>query len=334
MVETEFNPELRVLIVDDDAASRLLAARTLQSAGFSTLTAADGSEALERVRQFPESIGVIVLDVLLPALGGFQVLEQLKRDERCRDIPVILLTAQANQESDVVRGIRVGADDHVQKPFSNVVLKAKVRALCDRRRESLRLIHRLKLAEELAATDALTGLGNRRAFQDQLDVEVATARRHRRPLGLVVFDIDHFKSVNDRFGHPEGDRVLEYVSQKMRGALRVSDQAYRLGGEEFAVLLRDCEAEGAMTTAERVLAAVGGAPFRFSGGATEKVTLSAGVSVMDASNAFDSVDLFARADKALYEAKATGRKRVVQEPNRTAARAVKASASGAGGRGR
>jgi diguanylate cyclase (GGDEF)-like protein len=316
MVDIEFNPELRVLIVDDDAASRLLAARTLQSAGFSTLTASDGDEALERVRQQPEAIGVIVLDVLLPAMGGFQVLEQLKRDTRCRDIPVILLTAQANEESDVVRGIRVGADDHVQKPFSNVVLKAKVKALCDRRRESLRLIHRLKLAEELAATDALTGLGNRRAFQDQLDVEIATARRHKRPLGLVVFDIDHFKSVNDRFGHPEGDRVLEFVSQKMRGALRVSDQAYRLGGEEFAALLRDCGAEGAMTTAERVLSAVCGAPFRFGGGASERVTLSAGVSVMDEPNSFDSTELFARADRALYQAKANGRRRAVREPDR------------------
>src|SRR5690606_36759387 len=148
-------------------------------------------------------LGAIVLDVLLPDLGGFQVLESLKRQERYRDIPVVLLTAKANAESDVIRGIEVGADDHVSKPFRDKVLAAKVRALCERRQERLALARRLQLAEELATTDPLTTLGNRRAFDTQLDVEVTFSMRHRQPLSLLVFDIDRFKQINDRFGHPE-----------------------------------------------------------------------------------------------------------------------------------
>ncbi len=311
--ETRRGSDLVVLIVDDDATTRMLAERALTSAGFGVVQAADGREALDKVEADPEGIGAIVLDVLLPAVGGFQVLEALKRQARYRDIPVVLLTAKANEEADVIRGIEVGADDHVQKPFRDKVLTAKVRALCERRMESLLLAQRLALAEELAATDALTTLGNRRAFEAQLKVEVAFSERHRQPLSLLVFDIDHFKAVNDRFGHPEGDRVLYHVSEMIRSALRVSDQAYRFGGEEFAVLLRECGATGARITASRVLRAVGEQEFSFAGGQTMGITLSGGVAVMDDHNGFDSRRLLERADRALYHAKEAGRGRVEME---------------------
>ncbi len=311
--ETNNVCDLSVLVVDDDATTRMLAERALVSAGFVVLQAGDGREALDMVAESPEQIGAIVLDVLLPAVGGFQVLETLKRQEQYRDIPVMLLTAKANAEADVIRGIEVGADDHVQKPFRDKVLAAKVRALCERRLESLELARRLRVAEELATTDALTTLGNRRAFEAQVAVEVAFSKRHRQPLSLLVFDVDHFKDVNDRFGHPEGDRALYHVSEVIRSSLRVSDQAYRLGGEEFAVLLRECGATGAQITANRVLRGVGGQDFTFHNGDVQRITLSGGIAVMDEHNDFDAERLLERADDALYQAKKAGRGRVVME---------------------
>lgn len=313
MVNDNDNHRHTVLIVDDDTTTRLLAARALENAGFLVRSAGDGQEALDVVSRDPESIDTIVLDVLLPELGGFQVLERLKQAERLRDIPVVLLTARANEEADVIRGIEVGADDHVSKPFRDKVLAAKVRALCERRQERLALARRLQLAEELATTDPLTTLGNRRAFDTQLDVEVAFSMRHRQPLSLLVFDIDRFKQINDRFGHPEGDRVLYFVSERIRSSLRVSDQAYRLGGEEFAVLLRECSVTGARITATRILRAVSSEPFVFESGQREHISISGGVAVMDEHNDFRGERMLVRADAALYEAKEGGRGRVELE---------------------
>lgn len=312
-MDSAFPSSLCVLIVEDDKATRLLTARVLESAGLPTRHAADGTDALSRVMEAPEEIGVIVLDVLLPSLGGFQVLEVLKSDRRTRDIPVVLLTAKANQEADVIRGIQVGADDHVQKPFNDKVLAAKVRALCERRRESLELARRLRQAEELAATDALTGLGNRRAFEKQLEVELAFSERHRLPLGLLVLDIDQFKPINDRFGHPAGDAVLIRAADRIRASLRSSDQAYRLGGDEFGVLLRDCGELGAQLTGERILKALVEEPVTLESGEVLTVSSSIGGAVVDAANGYRSERVVARADQALYAAKLAGRGRVTVE---------------------
>jgi diguanylate cyclase (GGDEF)-like protein len=302
-------PELYVLIVDDDKTSRLLAAQALGDAGFLTLQAADGSEALETIMEQPDRIGVVVLDVLLPAMGGFQVLEQLRQDPRSADIPVVLLTAKANEEADVIHGIKVGADDHVQKPFNGKILSAKVRALCDRRRSSHVLAKRLRQAEELAATDSLTGLGNRRAFETQLKVETSFSSRHGQPLALLMLDVDHFKRINDRYGHPMGDRVLIHVASRIKQSLRLSDQAYRVGGEEFAALLRGCDAQGAVVTATRVLQAVSAAGVELGREHSEIVTVSGGIAAMDEATNFAGEGFVERADLALYRAKSAGRAR-------------------------
>ncbi|HEX2731916.1 MAG TPA: diguanylate cyclase [Polyangiaceae bacterium] len=303
-------PELHVLIVDDDKTSRLLAAQALGEAGFKTLQAQDGREAIDLVLRQPEQIGVIVLDVLLPAMGGFQVLERLRKETRTRDIPVVLVTARANEEADVIHGINVGADDHVQKPFNGKILAAKVRALCERRRAAYTLSRRLRVAEELAATDPLTTLGNRRAFESQLQVEASFSARHSQPFALLALDLDHFKRVNDTFGHPAGDRVLQEVAQRIRASLRASDQAYRTGGEEFTVLLRGCDRQGALITAERVLAHVAATDIDAGTGTQLRLTLSGGIATMDSANGFASQGLIERADRALYRAKRLGRARV------------------------
>lgn len=235
-------PPDTVLVVDDDAATRLLTSRWLSRAGMKVLEAEDGQAALNVVREAPENICVIVLDVMMPVMDGYEVLARLSSDPEMSGIPVVLLTAHANDEEDVIRGIQHGAYDHLAKPYRGPVLVARVKALIEKRRREFNVNLRLRRAEQQATTDPLTGLSNRRDFERALSRETAFAERHREPISLLLIDIDHFKSVNDLFGHAEGDRVLVLVSQCIQSTLRRSDHAYRLGGEEFAVLLRGTDA--------------------------------------------------------------------------------------------
>lgn len=303
-----------VLVVDDDEPTRRLAATWLEKAGFQVVHADDGAACLALVRAAPERFAAIVLDVMMPGLNGFTVVEQLQRDPRTAAVPVLLLTAHANDESDVVRGIESGAAHHLAKPYSGAVLVARVRALAEQRLERRELELRLVRAESLATTDALTGLANRRAFEIDLAREVAFAKRHHEALALVIFDIDLFKSVNDLFGHPEGDRVIAHVARVLVGVMRESDSAYRIGGEEFAMLLRGAPLDGARATAERVIGAVRTSPVVFESGHEHFVTCSAGVSAADARNELLVERLVQRADAALYAAKRGGRDRVCLEP--------------------
>jgi diguanylate cyclase (GGDEF)-like protein len=171
----------------------------------------------------------------------------------------------------------------------------------------------LREAQALATTDALTGLVNRRGFHQEMSRQVSFSLRHAEPFGLLAADIDHFKSVNDRYGHLEGDRVLREVARRTIHVLRKSDQAFRLGGEEFAMILRGTDMSRSVMAADRLVEAIKGAPFRLSNGEFVSVTMSVGVAAVDAANAFRVDDLQGRADRALYAAKHSGRNRVVRE---------------------
>lgn len=302
-----------VLIVDDDAATRALTQRWIERAGFVAESVDRGEAALERTLSDPRRIAVIVLDVMMPGMDGFEVLERLRADPEAAEIPVVLLTAHANQDEDVVRGIERGAADHIEKPYSGPVMVAKVTSLAKKRGDALAVRERLARAEQQATTDALTGLANRRAFDAQLVREANYARRRKEPFGLVMIDVDFFKSYNDLFGHAEGDRVLQHVAACLAATLRKSDYAFRIGGEEFAVLLRGSDREQARLAAERLRAAVREAPITLGEGDGEerRVTFSAGVAVADADNDFATDELTIRADTALYAAKRAGRDRVV-----------------------
>jgi diguanylate cyclase (GGDEF)-like protein len=304
---------LKVLIADDDAATRKLVARFLQNAGIPSLEASNGEEALELARSECDRIGVILLDVMMPKMDGFEVLQYLKKEGRAAHIPVILLTAHANEENDVVRGLEIGADDHLEKPFRGAVLVAKVRALSNRRKEAMDLSERLKVAESMATTDPLTALGNRRHFQNQMALQEAFTTRHREPLSLLMLDLDHFKSVNDTYGHPEGDRVICYAAECIREGLRLTDQGFRLGGEEFAVLLRGSDRAGGLLVASRLVNVLAKNEFEFSGGQKRLITVSVGVASADAENDYNVENLVERADRALYRAKHGGRNRAELE---------------------
>jgi two-component system cell cycle response regulator len=298
-----------VLVVDDDTATRTLVARVLQQAGLECREAASGEEALSILRRRGASIDSIVLDVRMPGLSGFEVLEALRGDPALASIPVVLLTAHADTEADLVKGASLGAVDHLSKPFSAVVLQAKIARAVEQCRARRALEDRLESAERLARIDPLTQLGNRQLFYERLREEASYAARHRTPLALVVLDLDHFKSLNDALGHEVGDAALRHFAGIVTAVLRKEDSAFRYGGEEFVILMRGADAHAATTCTGRLRAALRLRPFGLEDGSTRALTFSAGVALAEESNEFWTEGLFGRADEALYRAKESGRDR-------------------------
>jgi diguanylate cyclase (GGDEF)-like protein len=302
-----------VLVVDDDPAVRTLAARWLTQGGQQVVELDGGEAALAWLSASPGRVAAMVLDVMMPGLDGYQVLMAMREHDDMRDIPVVLLTAHATTDDDILQGIELGAFDHLEKPFRGPILSARVRALVDKRREDFESRLRLKAAESHALKDALTGLGNRRHFDASLAREVSYSTRHKQPLSLAIVDLDFFKSINDLFGHPEGDRVLAHVASQLAAGLRGSDEAFRLGGEEFCLLLRGTDAEAAARVVARLREQVKAEPMLLGEQDERTITFSGGIASAESGNAFNAENLLDRADRALYRAKQSGRDRVELE---------------------
>jgi two-component system, cell cycle response regulator len=305
---------LKVLVVDDDAANRLLAVRWLDRVGISAMEAENGEDALRLLRIAPDTIGAVILDVVMPTMTGYDVLERIQEDPALRDVPVVMLTAHVQQEADVLYGLRNGAVDHLSKPFRGPILAAKVQSLVERRARQLMLAERLRNAEAQATTDFMTGLGNRRQFDQELKREMAFTTRHQVPLALLLVDIDNLKVINDALGHASGDRAISWTAEGLRRTMRCSDRGFRIGGDEFAVLLRGLDRASGLRAAKRFVKAQSKQPLSFDDSDSLKVTVSVGVAAADDSNAFDVGGLFQRADRALYAAKNHPDSRVEAEP--------------------
>jgi two-component system, cell cycle response regulator len=299
-----------VLVASGDTAERTLLARWLVSGNMSVMPAASGAEAIELAKTRAEEIDAIIFDAMMPDLGGYEALAELRTSAGTATIPVVLLTAHATDGIDILRTLRSGGADHISKPFRGTVLTAKLATLCAIRRNERALRSRLEAAEANATTDILTGLPSRPGFETRIVEEADYARRLMTPLGLVLADIDGFESINDRFGREQGDRVLLHVAALLRPALRKYDAAFRVGGDEVALLLRSTDASGAEVVAERLRQALRAKPLDLGAGCAEVVTLSAGVAAADERRQFSALDLFARTDAALRQAKREGRDRV------------------------
>ncbi len=305
-------PAATVLVVDDDEGTRRLTVRWLQKAQIVCLEAATGEQALDVAVSKAGEIDAIVCDVMMPGIDGFETVRRLKTAPETAPIPVVLLTAHAIGEHDIIRSVEAGAVDHLIKPFSGPVLVAKVKATCARSRAERKLRSQLVDAETSALVDPLTKLGNRRHFEARLREETAYSQRHKEPLTLVMVDVDHFKAINDTFGHPEGDRVLEYLAAEALRVLRAGDSAFRFGGEEFVLLLRACRCEQGSVAVDRLRGALAARPIELGKfGEPRVIRFSAGLASADADNEFSSERLVARADEALYRAKQGGRNRSV-----------------------
>lgn len=299
-----------ILVVDDDASTRSDVIHHVRELGLRVLVADSGARALELAAEKASALDCVLLDLTLPESDSWQVLRKLRATHETASIPVMLLTEGPPTEANILEMLEHGVMDILSKPISKTLLCAKVKAVCERSRAQRELKSKLQYALEHAAHDALTGLFNRRYFERRLKEEHAHAKRHKRPFALVMIDLDHFKLVNDTYGHAAGDRVLRHVGKVISGQLREDDVSCRYGGEEFVLLLRGTTEDAARIVADRLRQNLAARPIAL--GAKNKlcnVTCSAGVAAADHQNDF-AEDVVARADAALYRAKRSGRNRV------------------------
>jgi diguanylate cyclase (GGDEF)-like protein len=292
--------DFTVLVVDDERHNRQLLTELLQHE-CRLILAKNGGQALTRARELQPDL--ILLDVIMPDMSGHAVIRQLKDDDRTRDIPVIFITALDSFDDQEI-GLELGAVDYIAKPFHPPIVRVRVR-------NHLRLVEQRRLLEQLAMLDNLTGLPNRRRFVETLAQEWRRCLRHALPLSMIVADIDHFKRINDTYGHAEGDEVLRSVAQALKWAIhRPGDFVCRYGGEEFVLLLPGVDAEGAFTFADGVRQRIATMLLQTTSGKPLQLTLSLGGASHVPTAPEVSDTLFLAADHALYEAKRAGRNRV------------------------
>lgn len=290
-----------VLIVDDMVSNIEILSGVLGSE-YDVLFATSGKDALDIAHdQTPD---LILLDVVMPDMDGYEVCAKLKADEKTRDIPVIFVTAM-DQEEDESKGLNAGVIDYITKPVRSSIVKARVR-------NHLELKRYRDLLKELSTVDGLTGIPNRRRFDEVLESEWRRARRNQTPLSLLLMDIDFFKAYNDHYGHVAGDDCLRQLAKGLAEIVRrPADLVARYGGEEFVLLLPDTDADGAIWVANRVQEKVKhlNIPHVYSTVA-DHVTFSIGAATLVPTDNETLFDLIQCADKLLYAAKQNGRNRV------------------------
>lgn len=293
--------QAKILIIDDSPTDiRILS--SILGKDYRLLFATNGSEGLDiTMRERPD---LILLDVLMPGMDGYETCARLKADRLLRDIPVIFVTA-LDEVSEETRGLEVGAVDYLTKPISAPIVKARVRTHLELKRHQDAL-------RQLACLDGLTGIGNRRHFDELLEQEWRRAARTGQPLALILADIDDFKAYNDHYGHLAGDECLRLVASTLATAIKRSmDLLARYGGEEFACLLPETDSTGAVVVARHLVKAVAELriPHAYSGAAA-CVTISAGVASIVPSQEGSAYALVQATDTCLYRAKKEGRNRV------------------------
>jgi len=297
----------RILVVDDEAANLEVVVAVLAEQDYRVHIASSGQQALDTAAQiYPD---LILLDLMMPGIDGLQTCRQLKQIPALHDVPVIFLTAMDDEEH-TIKGFEAGAVDYVTKPFNPRILLARVAT-------HLTLLQSRRELAAIAQRDGLTGIGNRRAFDQRIDSEWRRSHRSHSGLGLLMLDVDYFKPYNDNYGHLEGDQVLKRVASIIDNvASRAGDFAARYGGEEFAVLSADSDHQSLQQLAEKLCHQVAAAniPHHHSK-AARVLTVSIGGAWRTAAPGQNLASLIKAADRQLYLAKEQGRNRVLIEPN-------------------
>ena len=300
---------MRVLIADDDIISRAVVKALLLKWGYEVLEAGDGNEAWDILKE-KDSPQLVLLDWMMPGIDGLELCRRLRQLDNNTYHYIILLTGRDSKE-DIIGGLNAGADDYITKPFMPEELEVRLRV----GRRILDLQQSLKEALEVqryqAQHDLLTGILNHAEILNILETELDRARRQNGNLAIIMGDLDHFKKVNDTYGHVAGDAVLVEVAARMKNNIRLYDSAGRYGGEEFLLVLPGCNAEEAMIIANRILESIGKEPVIFNN-TPMAVTISLGVAVHGAGDNTSTTELVQLADIALYQAKQNGRNRVEQ----------------------
>jgi len=302
---------MNILIAEDDAPSRLMLQALLTRWNYTVTAAVDGNDVW-RILCEPEHPRLMILDWMMPGIEGIEIVRRLREGDT--DLPhyIIIMTSGTNEHAAAF-ALDAGADDFIVKPFNHSELRARVNVGCriTRLHETLaEKLHKLEAAAEtisrIARTDELTGLHNRRSFNESFSLALSSARRHGHPLSLISIDLDHFKNVNDTLGHNTGDQVLKGFAGLLTELVRAEDIACRWGGEEFIILLPNTSLEAAGILAERIRAT-----FENQSCSVASLSVTASFGVAQLSNGDDEDSLIRRVDNALYTAKREGRNRVV-----------------------
>jgi len=292
------NEKFNILIVDDEKTNLLMLNKIL-SPKYTVFTAMSGEEALERIKNI--TLDLILLDIMLPGISGFDILRQLKMDPATRSIPVIIISGLTS-EGDEEKGLLMGAVDYITKPFKTAIVLARVNA-------HLQIVRQMRMIERLGLVDPLTDMPNRRCFDDHISIEWRRSLRAGSPLSLLIIDADKFKDYNDTWGHPQGDVLLKTLSRVFLSAARRSgDLAARIGGEEFCILLPDTTLQAALRVAEDIRSEIENLNIFSTDGVTEtKITVSIGVGCCIPGTGIQMADFINETDKKLYRAKEMGR---------------------------
>lgn len=302
---------MKILVAEDDSVSRRLLEVTLSKWGYEVIACANGSAAWDVLQQ-PEAPQLVILDWMMPLMDGLEVCRHIRQRAAEPYIYVLLLTAKS-QKSDMITGLEAGADDYLTKPFDMQELRMRLRA----GQRIINLLDELIFAREAlreqASKDSLTRLCNRATVLDTLERELLRVQRQHEDgkstmLSIILADLDHFKYINDTYGHLAGDAVLRETARRMCEVVRPYDCLGRFGGEEFLLVLADCDHSGAETLAERLRQIICGEAIMLAEGPVS-VTLSAGVAT-SSGEASDAYTLIGAADAALYRAKRNGRNRI------------------------
>ncbi len=290
----------KILIVDDESLIRKMMCALLKEFGEIEL-ASSGAEALQMAQE--DNPDLIILDVQMPDMDGYEVCTRLKENEKTAHIPVVFLTANSSNE-DEERGLIIGAVDFIRKPISAQIV-------CTRVANILNLQAATRKLELLASTDSLTGAFNRRQFIELGNNELLRSKRYEHPFTVLMLDIDHFKAVNDTHGHGIGDEALKTTVRVIQDNLRGEDTLGRLGGEEFAVLLPETAIGSATLLAERIRKAIGKIVIKTP---LQPLKFTMSIGLAEGENTDKSIeDVLKRADYRLYQAKKQGRNQVVSE---------------------
>ncbi|MFQ5480467.1 MAG: diguanylate cyclase [Thermodesulfobacteriota bacterium] len=296
---------MKILVAEDDSTSRRILGAVLTKLGYDVVSVTDGVEAWEEFKK-DSPPRIAVLDWMMPGLTGLEVCAKIRATGSEEYTYVVLLTSNSSHE-DIVEGMKAGADDYIVKPFNRSELEARVKA-------GLRIINlqsELLLAKEKiriqSRTDALTGIANRRAVFDHLDAELKRSERDKKSISIAMLDLDHFKDINDTYGHQAGDAILTECVARISGSIRPYDFIGRYGGEEFLLVLPGTDESNAMIVCERILGRVQAEPVIYNG-ISIPCTLSIGLATWSGREDVDK--LIEASDKALYMAKEKGRNRV------------------------
>jgi len=290
-----------LLIVDDDNTSIKVLVDALDM-DYAIYTETNGNKAIEKAKECKPDL--ILLDINIPDMDGYRTLSELKNCEETSKIPVIFIAGFDNEENEE-KALLLNASDYIKKPINPTIVKLRVR-------NQIQFLNQIRSIERLSLIDQLTGIPNRRSFDERLQMEWKRAKREQMSISLLMLDLDKFKYINDTYGHQQGDIVLQAVAKNLQQAFnRPADFTARWGGEEFVVLLPNTHLSGAMNIAEKIRSGVEKMEIPYYEGIIIKLTVSIGVnSLVPEQNS--SINAFiSNADKALYAAKDAGRNKII-----------------------